>query len=669
MVNKNNEYNADSIKKLDDIESIRIKSGMYIGDVGPNGLHHLIWEVLNNSADEALNGKCNSITGVLHPDNYFEIIDNGSGIPVGYNHEHKMNALDLIMLFRHSGGKLYASGGSYKKSIGTYGLGLFILNCLSVHTIITVKRDKKIYRAEYSVGKVKVPLKEIGTTKAGDTGTSIKWKFDPTIFVGEDCVYDYDKIASRFKLTSYMVPKIKLVLIQYDNKGKQKSEEFYSELGLRDLLDDILSSRNKIMKNNFHINEIVPFKATRANNRGEREDYESQMEIETCFNIDPVNREETIKAYVNGNEVPLGGSMVNGFKNGYIKAINTFARERGLLKAKDPEFKYSDIRDGLVAVIHIGHPDPTFDSQTKVRLNNPEVSSATNQLVSEKLIRYGIDYPKEMEKLVDYYLRLRKGKDVASKAIDQELKKLTAPTKSSIILSQFVTDCSSNNRSDCELVIVEGKSALSGCKDARNSFDQAILPLKGKLINTYKGALSKVLKNNEVQAIIKVLGTGSTQASNFDMSKARYGRILIAADADPDGSHIALLVLTMINEFLKPWIEEGKVFLTLLPLYVVTTNKGEHYYFYTENEFRRERVKLDNKGIKYQTSRLKGLGEMDAEDLHTFAFNKATRKLIRVSLEDAMYAQDMLDKIMGDDTSYRKDILTEHSIYDVLKED
>lgn len=531
---RKNSYNEQEIHKLSDIEGVRIKIGMYIGDSGVGGLHHLVWEVLNNSADEALSGRGNRITGILHPDNYIEIVDNGSGIPVGFKKEENMNALDLIMLFRHSGGKLYADKTSYKKSIGTNGLGLFILNCLSLHTIITVKRDGKIYRAEYSVGKVKVPLKEIGKTKLNDTGTSIKWKVDPSIFMDPSCVYDYDKIAARFKLTSYMIPKIKLILKDIRVKGKERTEIFESENGLIDLLEDTLSGHTKLLRNSIHVTGTNIENILKPNKIGVMEMVPHTIESEICFNIDPVDREEIIKTYVNGNDTPLGGTMVTGFKNGYIKAINQFARENHLLKDKDDDFKYADIKDGLVAAIHISHQDPIFDSQTKVRLKSPEVSGIVNNLVYEKLNRFGIDYPNEMKKVIDYYIRLRKGKASASKALDAELKKVTAPTSKSVILSEYVADCSSSKRDECELVIVEGDSAAGSGKKSRNALYQAILPLRGKMINTYKGALSKVLNNAEVQAIIKVVGTGSTQSENFDMSKARYGRIIIMADADPE---------------------------------------------------------------------------------------------------------------------------------------
>lgn len=604
-MNKN--YDADNISMLNEIESVRQKYGMYIGDAGPNGLHHLIWEVLNNSADEALNGRGDTITGILHEDNYMEITDNGSGIPVGFNSKYNMNSLDMIMLYKHSGNKLNAQESSYKKSIGTNGLGLFILNCLSLHTIVTIKRDGKIYRAEYAVGKVKVPIKEIGKTKPGDTGTSIKWKYDPAVFSYPNISYDFDRIASRFKLTSFMVPKLKLILID-SRKKESRREEYYSERGLKDLLDDILIGHTKLLRNNIDISQSDNVTTQRIDIKsGLPVSVNLTIETEMCFNIDAVNREEIIKTYVNGNDTPLGGTMVTGFRNGYTKAINEYAREHGFLKDKDPDFKFNDIRDGLIACIHIMHQDPSFDSQTKTRLNSPEVTAITHKAIYDKMYRFGIDYPKEMDKIVDYYCRLRKGKASASKALDAELKKLTAPSTKTVNLSEFVTDCHSTNRKECELIIVEGRSALSSCKDARNALDQAVLPLKGKLINTYKGTLSKVLKNNEVQAIIKVLGTGSTQSNNFDMNKARYGRIIIMADADADGAHITLLVLTMIHEFLKPWIEEGRVYVGLLPLFTITTNKGEHYYYYNDDEFKEGVKNFNKKGTKIQTSRLKGL--------------------------------------------------------------
>lgn len=450
------DYNADQIDMLDEIESTRQKYGMYIGDAGPNGLHHLIWEVLNNSADEALNGRGDTITGILYPDNYIEISDNGSGIPVGYNKKHNMNSLDLIMLFKHSGGKLKPVESSYKKSIGTNGLGLFILNCLSLHTIVTIKRDGKIYRAEYSVGKVKVPIKEIGTTKPNDTGTSIKWKFDPAIFSFPNPSYDFDRIASRFKLTSYMVPKLKLILIDSRSKTPKK-EEFYSERGLIDLLDFTLEGHGRLLKNDIHTLQRDKVDLLRTDPKtGQPVTIPMEIETELCFNIDAISREELIKTYVNGNDVPLGGTMVTGFRNGYIKAINEYAREHGLLKDKEPDFKFSDVRDGLIVCIHIVHQDPSFDSQTKTRLNNPEVTQLVHKAIYEKMYRFGVDYPKEMDKIIDYYSKLRKGKASAAKAIENELKKISAPTTKTVNLSEFVTDCYSNNRKECELMIVEG---------------------------------------------------------------------------------------------------------------------------------------------------------------------------------------------------------------------
>lgn len=449
-------YNSDNIDMLNEIESVRQKYGMYIGDAGPNGLHHLVWEVLNNSADEALNGRGNEIIGTLHPDNYIEITDNGSGIPVGYNQKHNMNSLDLIMLFKHSGGKLKPTENAYKKSIGTNGLGLFILNCLSVHTIVTVKRDGKIYRAEYSVGKVKVPIKEIGKVPINQTGTSIKWKFDPAIFSYPDSGYDFDRLSSRFKLTSYMVPNLKLILIDSRTKDVKK-EEFISERGLMDLLDNTLEGHSKLLRNNIHARSLDRVDVMRTNpENGQPITINMEVETELCFNIDAVNREEIIKTYVNGNDVPLGGTMVTGFRNGYIKAINEYAREHNLLKEKEADFKFSDIRDGLIVCIHISHQDPSFDSQTKTRLNNPEVTSLVHKTIYEKMIRFGIDYSKEMDRIIDYYIKLRKGKAAAGRAIESELKKLTGSTVKTVNLSEFVTDCYGSKREECELMIVEG---------------------------------------------------------------------------------------------------------------------------------------------------------------------------------------------------------------------
>lgn len=654
---KDKVYNGDSIDMLNDIEAIRLKAGMYCGDLGVNGLHHLLTEVISNSVDEMLNNRGNEISVILHPDDWVEVIDNGSGIPTEMNKKHNMNALDLIMLFRHSGGKLKPEETMYKKgSIGTNGLGLFITNCLTEHIIIISRRNRKVYKGEYGGGKQIKPVEIIGDLTSDVTGTSIKWKVDKKLF-SYGATYERERILARLKMLSYMVPKIKIYFKDLREADNVYEESFYSERGLIDMLDDKIKGKALILRNPIHIKEEMSHKAQKYNAAGEPYVVDQNITIEVCFTYEPTQREERILTFVNGNDVPLGGTMVTGFKRGLTKAINEFAKDRNLLKDKDPDFKYNELKDGLICCIHINHPDPSFDGQTKVKINNSELDSLTNTLIYEKLTRYGIDYPRELDKLVDFFIKMRKGRASAEKALDKELNKIIQPSSKGIVLSQYVTDCSASDPKERELIIVEGLSALGSSKEARDSRTQAILPLRGKMINTYKGALNKVLKNNEVQALLKVIGCGSTHSSNFDISKCRYGKIIIMSDADVDGKHITLLVLTFLHEFLKPLIEAGMVYITTLPLFKISTVKEMNYY-YDDASFQKAVENYRIKGTKFLTSRFKGLGEMNGSELHEVGFNVDNRRLLKVSLEDTEYALDIVDKIMGDSTDYRKHLLS-----------
>ncbi|MGL5315626.1 MAG: toprim domain-containing protein [Peptostreptococcaceae bacterium] len=529
-------YDASNVNALTPIEAIRAKSGMYIGDTGPGGLHHLLKEVISNSQDEIANKYGNELIVTLHQDDYIEVVDNGRGIPVDIHPKFKIPALTLIMTTPHSGGKLDMQSSNYKTSVGTNGLGIFLLNCLTEETIVTIRRDRTVYQEVYSRGVVKTPLKEIGKLNTNATGTSIKWKADKLIFSG-GVSYDPGYIRNSLRVLSYMLPGAKLIFQdrRVANTKEWTEEIFESQNGITDLLGDIVKGKNTLFRNPFQFTETEKSFSVKQGENGEPVNFDYDVNVEVVFNIVPGMGGERIISYVNGNEVPMGGTMVTGFKNGFTKAINHIARDNRMLKEKDSNFTFNELADGMYMVINIDHPDPMYESQTKLKLNNPHVSSVVSNMVANKLIRYGIDNPREIEKLIDLYIRLRKGRIAQQNAMNKVLSKVITPGGPKILLGQFLTDATRRGGikdSDCELYIVEGRSALEGCKSGRDSTYQAIMPLRGKIINGKKCTLEALLKNNEVQALIKALGIGTTQSGKLKVEKCRYGKVVILTDAD-----------------------------------------------------------------------------------------------------------------------------------------
>lgn len=630
-------YNAESITVLEGLEAVRKRPGMYIGSTSVRGLHHLVWEIVDNSVDEALAGYCNKIEVKILPDNVIEVKDNGRGIPVEM-HSSGKPTLEVVLTVLHAGGKF--NNDNYKVAGGLHGVGVSVVNALSEELTATVTRDGKIFQQSFEKGIPVTEVQEIGTANENEHGTVIKFKADSSIF--DTTVYEYDVLAERFKELSYLNSGLTIILS--DERGEEvKTETFFSEGGIKDFL-------NEISKGEKLTDDMIYMSGSAVNNDGRI------TEIEVAMNWTTSSKEE-LYSFVNNINTYEGGTHVSGFRTALTRVVNDSAKKLGLLKDKDGTFQGNDIREGLNCIISVKIPEPQFEGQTKTKLGNSETSGQVSQVVFESLKVFLEDHPKETGKIVEKMLLVKKARLAAKKARELVLRKNVLEVGS---LPGKLADCSSKDPAESEVFIVEGQSAGGSAKQGRDRRFQAILPLRGKILNVEKAGMHKILENAEIRSMITAFGTGIDD--NFDIEKLRYHKIVIMTDADVDGAHIRTLMLTFFFRHLRPLIEAGNIYIAQPPLYKISYGKNIQYA-YSDAQMKEKTQPLEEKGVKYNVQRYKGLGEMNPEQLWETTLDPDVRTLLKVSMEDAKYADRMFNILMGDKVEPRRKFIEDNANY------
>ncbi|MDN5346565.1 MAG: gyrase subunit [Clostridia bacterium] len=620
------EYDASQIQVLEGLEAVRRRPGMYIGNTGSRGLHQLVFELVDNSVDEALAGFCNHIDVVIHNDGRVTVSDNGRGIPVDIHEKTGLPAVEVALTMLHAGGKF--GGNGYKVAGGLHGVGLSVVNALSEELEVKVKRNGKVYQQLYSRGKKLTELKEKG--KAKGTGTLVTFKPDPQIF--EELDFQYEIIRKRLEELSFLNRGLKITLT---DERKEIKEVFYHDGGIVDFVRHLNKNKTTLHPKPVYFS-------------GEKD--EVQAEIAIQYN-DGYN--ELVLTYANNIHTAEGGTHEIGFKMALTRVINDYARRYNLIKENEANLSGEDVREGLVAVVSVKVREPQFEGQTKTKLGNSEVRSIVDALVSDKLGSFLAENPSIGRKIVDKALTAARAREAARKARELTRRKSALEVTS---LPGKLADCSSKDPAESELFLVEGDSAGGSAKQGRDRRFQAILPLRGKILNVEKARLDKILNNEEIRTIITALGTGISD--DFDLSKARYHKTILMADADVDGSHIRTLLLTFFYRYMRPLIEEGYIYIAQPPLYKVRHNK-EEYYFYSDQEL--EQFLNQNGRERWQIQRFKGLGEMNPEQLWETTMDPARRTLLKVSIEDAIEADEIFSILMGDKVEPRRQFIQAHA--------
>ena len=624
-------YDANSISILEGLEAVRKRPGMYIGSVSTKGLNHLIYEIVDNSVDEHLAGYCSEISVILEKDGTATIKDNGRGIPVGINEKAGIPAVEVVFTILHAGGKF--GDGGYKISGGLHGVGASVVNALSEWLEVTIKRDGKVYNQRYERGKVMYALKETGTCRKNDSGTMVRFLPDKEIF--EKTYFKAEAIKSRLHETAYLNPNL---TIHFENKRFDEEEKiiFHEEEGLKAYVKDLNTGKEAL-------HDVVYFKR----------DSEG-IEVEVAFQfVDEF--QENILGFCNNIYTQEGGTHITGYKTKFTTIINQYARELGILKEKDNNFTGLDVRNGMTAVIAVKHPDPRFEGQTKTKLDNPDAGKVTAEMTGEELELY---FDKNLEDLKAVISCAEKSAKIR-KAEEKAKTNLLVKQKFSIDSNGKLANCESRKPEECEVFIVEGDSAGGSAKMARNRRTQAILPIRGKILNVEKATMDKVLANAEIKTMINAFGCGFSEGygNDFDISKLRYHKIIIMTDADVDGAHIATLLLTFFYRFMPELISHGHVYLAMPPLYKAVPKKGQGEYLYDDKAL--EKYRKSHTGFTLQ--RYKGLGEMDADQLWETTLNPETRLLKLVEIEDGKMASDVTGMLMGNDVAPRRQFIHGHA--------
>lgn len=623
-------YDANAIQVLEGLEAVRRRPGMYVGGTDIKALHHLIYEVVDNSIDEALSGVCDQIEITIHPDSSVTVQDNGRGIPVDMHPQMKKPALEVVMTVLHAGGKF--GGGSYKVSGGLHGVGVSAVNALSEWCEVEVRRDGKIHKQRYERGYPKAPVEVVGKVHDGSTGTRTTFKYDPEIFKGE-VDYRFDTLVQRFREMAFVTRGVTIVL--FDERS-QREMTFYFEGGIKSFVRYLNRNRgvlHPVMQVEKEVDEIV---------------IDAAIQFTDAY-------AESVYSFANTINTIDGGTHLTGLRSAITRTINDYARRSGLLKDGDPNFSGDDTREGLTAIISIKHPEPQFESQTKVKLMNAEVQTITQQVVVEAFGTFLEENPAAGKSIVQKCLTSARARDAARKARDLVIRKSALE---SLTLPGKLADCSQRDPERTELYIVEGNSAGGSAKQGRDRHFQAILPLRGKILNTERARLDKILANNEVKSLISAMGTGVGES--FDLSGLRYGRIIIMTDADVDGSHIRTLLLTFFFRFMQPLIEAGHVYIAQPPLYRIAY-RNQVRYAYTEADKARIIKELGADDGKVSLQRYKGLGEMNPEQLWETTMDPANRTLLQVSIDDAAEADRTFDMLMGSAVPPRRKFIQTHA--------
>ncbi len=641
-----NTYDSSQIQVLEGLEPVRKRPGMYIGSTGYEGLHHLIKEIADNSIDEAIAGYATRITVILGEDGSATIKDDGRGIPVDKHKKTGKSTLETVLTVLHAGGKF--GGGGYKVSSGLHGVGSSVVNALSLKMIAEIRKDGKIYRQEYEVGRPVADIKVVGKTDKDDTGTTITFYPDPSIFK-ETVTFDYSWVTSYLKHQAYLT---KGIFVEVRDERTKKRDAYYFEGGIKSYVKSLNISKEVLDDDIFYVEKQVE---------------DSIVEIAIQYNDSFL---ETVKPFANNVLTPDGGTHLVGFKSALTRVINDYARKNTLLKEKEDNLSGDDVREGLTAVILVKIPDPQFEGQTKNKLGNTEVRRYVEQVMNEYFAYYLEEHPAIAKKIVNKAVLAARARKAARAARDNVIRK---GALDSMGLPGKLSDCSSRNRKECELYIVEGNSAAGSAKEGRDSRTQAILPLRGKVLNTERARLDKMYNNKEIVALIQGIGAGI--GDQFDISGLRYERIIIMTDADVDGSHIAILLMTFFFRFMRQIVEDGHIYLAKPPLFLARSGKSRTY-LYNEEELdwhlKDLAEKRKEKGVEINPEdplvkqaglsessiqRYKGLGEMDADQLWDTTMNPENRSLIQVKVEDAEKADAIFSKLMGDEASVRKNFI------------
>ena len=627
------EYGADQIQILEGLEAVRKRPGMYIGSTSSTGLHHLVYEIVDNAVDEALAGYCQNIQVTINQDNSITVMDDGRGIPVGVQKKAGIPAVEVVFTILHAGGKF--GGGGYKVSGGLHGVGASVVNALSTWLEVRVYQDGKIYQQRYERGKVMYPLKVVGTCPADQHGTEVHFLPDPEIF--EETVYDFEILRIRLQETAFLTKGLRILL--KDDREEKREKVFHYEGGIQEFVTYLNKGKVPLYS------DVIYCEGTKDG-----------VFVEVAMQHND-SYTESIYSFVNNVNTPEGGTHLAGLKNALTKTINDYARKNKLLKDSEPNLSGEDIREGLTCIISVKIEDPQFEGQTKQKLGNSEARGAVDSIVSEQLTYFLEQNPTVAKTICEKSLLAQRAREAARKARDLTRRKTALEGMS---LPGKLADCSDKDPKNCEIFIVEGDSAGGSAKTARDRNFQAILPIRGKILNVEKASIDKVLANAEIKTMINAFGCGFSEGygNDFDISKLRYDKIVIMADADVDGAHISTLLLTLFYRFMPELIFEGHVYIAMPPLYKVIPSKGKEEYLYDDAAL--ERYRKTHTG-SFTLQRYKGLGEMDAEQLWETTLDSETRMLKKVEIEDGRMASDVTEMLMGTDVPPRKAFIYEHA--------
>ena len=628
------EYKADQIQVLEGLEAVRKRPGMYIGSVSVRGLHHLVYEIVDNSVDEALAGYCTEINVTIEPGNIIKVVDNGRGVPVDIHPKTKISAAETVYTVLHAGGKFGGDSG-YKVSGGLHGVGSSVVNALSQWMEVTIQRDGGIFNMKFERGKTVKSLTRIGDSDK--TGTTVRFLADDKIF--ETLEYEYDVLETRFREMAFLTKGLKIT-IEDLREGKEQKNEFCFEGGLNSFVEYLNKNKEPLHKNPIYIEKKGEFPV------------EIALQYTTAYS-------ENIYSFVNNINTIEGGTHLEGFKRSLTKVFNDYAKSHNILKEKDGNLQGDDIREGLTAVISVKVKEPQFEGQTKTKLGNSEVSGIVQRALNEALSAFLEENPPVAKTILEKCISASRAREAARKARESirrknALENTTLPGK--------LADCSSNNRDECEVYIVEGDSAGGSAKQGRDRRFQAILPLWGKMLNVEKARADKIYGNDKLNPVILAVGGGI--GNDFDITKIRYGKVIIMADADVDGSHIRTLMLTFFFRYMRPLLENGNVYLAQPPLYKLSKKGMEDKYCYTDEGLNEAYKELEDKGIardQLTIQRYKGLGEMNPEQLWETTMNPENRTLIQVTMDDAIKADEIFTTLMGDEVEPRRKFIIDNA--------
>ncbi len=629
MSDKSTSYSGKDIQVLEGLEAVRKRPGMYIGSTGPKGLHHLVYEIVDNSVDEALAGYCTAVEVVIHADNAISVTDNGRGIPVDKHPKLKKPTVEVVLTVLHAGGKF--GGEGYKVSGGLHGVGASVVNALSTRLDVEVKRDGAIWTQTYDHGKPVAPLAQAGKSKA--TGTKTTFWADPEIF--ETTVYDFDTLATRFRETAFLNKNLKITLTD-ERELEPRREEFRYAGGIVDFVKYLNENKETIHSRPVYF---------------EAEGPEGSVEVSMQWNT---SYSDSVLAFANNINTHEGGTHLEGFKNALTRTINEYARRQGILKEKDENLSGEDIREGLAAIISVKLHDPQFEGQTKTKLGNTEMRGLVQSIVTQGLAEYLEEHPKPARAIVTKSAQAAKARAAARKA--RELTRRKGLLESSTLPGKLA-DCSIKDAALAEIYLVEGDSAGGSAKQARDRSFQAILPLRGKILNVERAGLNRALSSEEIQAMITAMGTNI--GDEFDAESARYHKAIIMTDADVDGAHIRCLILTFFYRFMPEMIERGYIYIAQPPLYKLSVGK-KHEYAYNDAQLQMAIGRLPE-GTKYNIQRYKGLGEMNPEQLWETTMDPSRRTLLQVTIDDGFAANRAFEDLMGDQVEPRKEFIQRHA--------